>query len=140
MALSMRHTHSYAVVKVLFISNRLTGPERASFFNQGHSAPFKLLLLETQRPGLPPGHEDFRFLTVCLFRVYPLVIRSKSSSLPHFCSVSGAEGTRTPDLRLAKASLSQLSYIPGHTTDQVGLCGLEPQTFPLSEGCSNQLS
>jgi len=22
----------------------------------------------------------------------------------------------------------------------VGLCGLEPQTFPLSEGCSNQLS
>ena len=52
----------------------------------------------------------------------------------------GDEGTRTPDLRLAKASLSQLSYIPGHTTDQVGLCGLEPQTFPLSEGCSNQLS
>ncbi len=47
----------------------------------------------------------------------------------------GDEGARTPDIRLAKAALSQLSYIP-----RVGLSGLEPLTFPLSEGCSNQLS
>ena len=63
----------------------------------------------------------------------------------------GAEGIRTPDLRLAKAAFSQLNYGPSaayrslntHSTKleiRVGLCGLEPQTFPLSEGCSNQLS
>ena len=78
----------------------------------------------------------------------------------------GAEGIRTPDLRLAKAAFSQLNYGPGGISDckfrisdfallrsrsicnrqseisnhPVGLCGLEPQTFPLSEGCSNQLS
>ena len=28
----------------------------------------------------------------------------------------------------------------GVRNSSVGLCGLEPQTFPLSEGCSNQLS
>ena len=28
-------------------------------------------------------------------------------------SLSGDEGIRTPDLRRAKAALSQLSYIPG---------------------------
>ncbi len=49
----------------------------------------------------------------------------------------GDEGTRTPDLRRAKAALSQLSYIPITT---MGLAGLEPATFPLSEECSNLLS
>ena len=29
--------------------------------------------------------------------------------------LSGDEGIRTPDLRRAKAALSQLSYIPGHS-------------------------
>ena len=52
--------------------------------------------------------------------------------------LSGDEGTRTPDLRLAKALLSQLSYIPGKRA--VGLSGLEPETLPLSEARSNQLS
>ena len=28
------------------------------------------------------------------------------------CYANGAEGTRTPDLRIANASLSQLSYVP----------------------------
>ena len=52
---------------------------------------------------------------------------------------SGAEGIRTPDLRRAKAALSQLSYIPG-LSGTVGLSGLEPETLPLSEARSNQLS
>ena len=63
--------------------------------------------------------------------------------LPHTlrltCLVSGDEGIRTPDLRRAKAALSQLSYIPRSWT-QVGLSGLEPETSPLSEARSNQLS
>lgn len=50
----------------------------------------------------------------------------------------GDEETRTPDLRRAKAALSQLSYIP--SVLQVGLVGLEPTTSPLSEERSNRLS
>ena len=53
--------------------------------------------------------------------------------------LSGDEGIRTPDLRRAKAALSQLSYIPG-LSGIVGLSGLEPETLPLSEARSNQLS
>ena len=73
---------------------------------------------------------------------------------PFLC---GDEGTRTPGLCLAKAPLSQLSYIPSQVQgfrimDQaftipyilsplsVGLSGLEPETSPLSEARSNQLS
>ena len=53
----------------------------------------------------------------------------------------GDEGTRTPDIRLAKAALSQLSYIPRITTStEVGLTGFEPVTPALSAQCSNQLS
>ena len=85
----------------------------------------------------------------------------------------GDEGTRTPGLCLAKAPLSQLSYIPflqfGMRSAEfwiiflffwilpsglfhsefrilhsalpcVGLSGLEPETSPLSEARSNQLS
>ena len=52
-------------------------------------------------------------------------------------SGSGDKGTRTLDPRLAKAVLSQLSYIP---IGKVGLPGLEPGTSPLSEVRSNQLS
>ena len=61
-------------------------------------------------------------------------------ALPPGQSSSGDEGIRTPDLRRAKAALSQLSYIPEITRDQVGLSGLEPETSPLSEARSNQLS
>jgi hypothetical protein len=35
--------------------------------------------------------------------------------LQYFLQSGGDEGTRTPDFRLAKAALSQLSYIPGIT-------------------------
>jgi hypothetical protein len=51
----------------------------------------------------------------------------------------GDEEARTPDLRRAKAALSQLSYIP-FSIDKVGLVGLEPTTSPLSEERSNRLS
>ncbi len=53
-------------------------------------------------------------------------------------SRSGDEGIRTPGLRLAKAALSQLSYIP--VLGGVGLTGFEPVTPALSAQCSNQLS
>lgn len=53
---------------------------------------------------------------------------------------SGDEGARTPDPRLAKAVLSQLSYIPEFTVGCVGLRGFEPLTSALSAQRSNQLS
>ena len=52
----------------------------------------------------------------------------------------GAGGTRTPDFRLAKAALSQLSYGPTSGTLLVGDGGLEPPTSVLSGPRSNQLS
>ena len=60
-----------------------------------------------------------------------------STFLPNH-ALSGDEGTRTPDPRLAKAVLSQLSYIP--IRGGVGLTGFEPVTPALSAQCSNQLS
>ncbi len=66
---------------------------------------------------------------------YPIVCCSLSGSVLSREPVGGDEGIRTPGLRLAKAALSQLSYIP-----LVGLPGFEPGTFPLSEERSNQLS
>ena len=52
---------------------------------------------------------------------------------------NGDKETRTPDLRRAKASLSQLSYVP-MTSRSMGMDGLEPSTSRLSGECSNQLS
>lgn len=58
----------------------------------------------------------------------------------------GAAGTRTPDLRRARAALSQLSYGPPvkppapPTTSGVGAPGLEPGTSALSGPRSNHLS
>ena len=53
------------------------------------------------------------------FRNALLVMICPAPCQPNFCpflacstSLSGDEGTRTPDPRLAKAVLSQLSYIP----------------------------
>ncbi len=99
----------------------------------------------------------------CLTRSYPIVSCSYPGSI--LTGVGGDEGIRTPGLRLAKAALSQLSYIPkakiafggplvprvfaGSTPAGcqaslncrlVGLPGFEPGTFPLSEERSNQLS
>ncbi len=61
-----------------------------------------------------------------------------SFPLPFNLILSGDEGTRTPGLCLAKAALSQLSYIP--YLGVVGLTGFEPVTPALSAQCSNQLS
>ena len=61
------------------------------------------------------------------------------ATLPGF-SAGGDEGTRTPDLLLAKEALSRLSYIPKVLHVKVGLSGLGPETSPLSEARSNQLS
>src|ERR1700692_5008767 len=69
----------------------------------------------------------------------------------------GASRHRTDDLRVANATLSQLSYGPfrltfrarkqqgcwtplTHEIDMVGLGGVEPPTSPLSGVRSNQLS
>ena len=49
--------------------------------------------------------------------------------------IGGDEQIRTADLRLAKAALSHLSYIP-----MVGPPGLEPGTLPLSGVRSSHLS
>ena len=51
-------------------------------------------------------------------------------------SSSGDDRARTGDLRLAKPSLSQLSYIPIY----MGLGGFEPPTSRLSGARSNHLS
>ena len=95
-----------------------------------------LFFKETIRPGSPPGLKTLRICFFCSItgRV------SRHLPLHHFLQPSGDEGIRTPDLRRAKAALSQLSYIPDRTGFQVGLSGLEPETSPLSEARSNQLS
>jgi hypothetical protein len=62
--------------------------------------------------------------------------------------VGGASRDRTDDLRVANATLSQLSYGPVRDLirstldpmDMVGLGGVEPPTSPLSGVRSNQLS
>ncbi len=41
----------------------------------------------------------------------------------------GAEGTRTPDIRLAKAALSQLSYGPGWTWWGILDSNQRPQSY-----------
>ena len=99
--------------------------------------------------------KPFQSRWLCSFRsnsVSPIV----QSSVPAHC---GDEGARTPNLRLAKAALSQLSYIPGRSAGclapgaklslgsgcsapgtLMGLTGFEPVTPALSAQCSNRLS
>ena len=74
------------------------------------------------------------------------IVRHRTTLL----SIRGAAGTRTPDLRRARAALSQLSYgpIPQDRHSQpplpkkptVGAPGLEPGTSVLSGPRSNHLS
>ena len=53
------------------------------------------------------------------------------SNVPAIVQVAGgAEGTRTPDIRLAKAALSQLSY--GPDAFQVGWANLDSNQGPQS--------
>ena len=64
--------------------------------------------------------------------------RSSSSLNCQCADRSGAAGARTPNLRRARAALSQLSYDPRF--GPVGAPGLEPGTSALSGPRSNQLS
>ena len=63
-------------------------------------------------------------------------------------AASGAEGSRTPDLSVANAALSQLSYGPvncdprgsPNADRQMGATGLEPVTSTMSTWHSSRLS
>ena len=66
-----------------------------------------------------------------------LVCKKALTSLA--CLVGGPEEARTPNLRLAKPALSQLSYSPDGEV-MVGLSGFEPLTSRLSAVRSSQLS
>src|ERR1700761_9444778 len=60
---------------------------------------------------------------------------------PLFRAGCGEEGTRTPDLLLAKQALYQLSYSPEPcVANRVRVLGFEPRTSALSELRSSQLS
>ena len=75
---------------------------------------------------------NLSFLQLLLF--YLLFI----SHCPSF--LGGDKRVRTADLCLARAALSQLSYIPKTLSIMVGMAGLEPATPALSAQCSNHLS
>ena len=78
-----------------------------------------------------------------ILRSFYSVVKSKLPANLTLSSASyagGAGGTRTPDFRLAKAALSQLSYGPTSELRLVGDGGLEPPTSVLSGPRSNQLS
>ena len=75
--------------------------------------------------------------------------RCEQLVLPDRGQVGGASRDRTDDLRVANATLSQLSYGPVGLNlmldaltraHMVGLGGVEPPTSPLSGVRSNQLS
>ena len=66
------------------------------------------------------------------------ISRLHSAAQVLFSLRGGAEGIRTPDLRRAKAALSQLSYGPGRR--RVGQPGIEPGTSVLSGLRSSRLS
>lgn len=92
----------------------------------------------------PPVVPDHAPVLVLVLVVKSAVRRSAERS-----PSSGAAGTRTPDLRRARAALSQLSYGPPPATTYgcsqvtpttVGAPGLEPGTSVLSGPRSNHLS
>ncbi len=89
----------------------------------------QLYSLVNVRSGNPPDLPAAR--SACGRRVRGLPLRRVAG---------GAGGTRTPDFRLAKAALSQLSYGPTSELRLVGDGGLEPPTSVLSGPRSNQLS
>ena len=86
------------------------GPERI----QIHSAMANFQLsLYAIRPGISPGRKknperNFPYSNDFIFT--QTQVRKPFTTIIMF--LSGDEGARTPGLRLAKAALSQLSYIP----------------------------
>ena len=101
-------------------------------------------LVKTKRPGTPPGRLSqtiVHYYLISRVNFIQIVLPFSYSDL------SGDEGARTPGLRLAKAALSQLSYIPRWSRRcarlawfVVGLSGLEPLASALSAQRSNHLS
>ena len=77
-------------------------------------------------------------------RLFSLPFLSGAVAKPLFVSPAsrcGEEGTRTPDLLLAKQALYQLSYSPEPcAANRVRVLGFEPRTSALSELRSSQLS
>ncbi len=74
--------------------------------------PHATLIIQDKRPGKSPGRPNpLRFCSIILlgrsFNDQALSFSPHSIIQP-----GGDEGTRTPGLRLAKAALSHLSYIP----------------------------
>ena len=65
----------------------------------------------TNRPGLSAGSIPNGFAYYFIL-IHNGQFFQTLSFFFHFVKLSGDEGIRTPDLRLAKAALSQLSYIP----------------------------
>ena len=127
-----------------------------------HHSGRTLRAAPSSSPRSPPGHRDkpgTSLLVWCLMcfvlrptqdtstkRLVPL-LPSRWSRMGRFPSslncqgaqtAGGAAGARTPNLRRARAALSQLSYDP--RTGPVGAPGLEPGTSALSGPRSNQLS
>jgi hypothetical protein len=118
---------------------RLTAQLCASSpLNLSHSSTFNL---STKEPGLsrrvllyPSGVACFSILQIIKRQIFKPFCR-------YFClKPGGDEGTRTPDFRLAKAALSQLSYIPNyvscaHVTPDTGnaLCG--PEWIRTTDPC-----
>ena len=89
-----------------------------------------------------PARTTFGIPPLAVVQLFPL---PRSGCPDQSCCVSvdsGAAGTRTPDLRRAKAALSQLSYDPPLAPDPppVGAPGLEPGTSVLSGPRSHHLS
>ena len=99
---------------------------------------------DTRRPGYPPGRTAISAVKPSLLLFFHFAFCQLHTPSIHS---GGDDGTRTRGIRLAKAALSQLSYIPVLAAllifpvrVLVGLSGLEPETSPLSEARSNQLS
>ena len=107
-----------------------------------------------QQAGERPGVNVVRLAGFPCYRGVPQILVWCPALRPG--SFGGAEEARTPDIRLAKAALSQLSYGPSGCTVchvrwtvataptrpewMVGHSGLEPETSVLSGLRSNQLS
>ncbi len=124
----------YSVGKVqLSLSRRLSaGGWRCSLQNQ--PLPLNLFLLE-DRQGDPA---NCRVATSQAILPADISLKRQISDQSSFFSLSlfqpsGDEGTRTPDIRLAKAALSQLSYIPRYTSVILRCSG--PDWIRTSDPC-----
>jgi hypothetical protein len=142
--------YSFALDRVLYqFQVRFSGkPPTAGPHSFKSGAPIAFLPRlsnHARRPGTPPGRYQPTMMPIRSSGYQALVFSQTFfflylAVLALICLLSGDEGIRTPGLRLAKAALSQLSYIPRYFVRGVGLTGFEPGTPALSAQCSNHLS